>query len=156
MAAYRRVYDSRHLQADCQEPGSAREPGAEQSSMDYLYLIKIFQIQVVTFAFTLSAFESVRVGDRGPQRTGVLQLGLRGNISVPFLAFRRLDVGRGRRPAADDQRPPGLLPLAVAQRVLVRAAREGIRQVRLTSVVSCTHTHTHTHTRLTARPGLPG
>jgi len=25
MAAYRPVYDSRHLQADCQEPGSARE-----------------------------------------------------------------------------------------------------------------------------------
>jgi len=23
---YRRVYDSRHLQADCQEPGSAPEP----------------------------------------------------------------------------------------------------------------------------------
>ena len=26
MAAYRRVYDPRHLQADCQEPGSAPEP----------------------------------------------------------------------------------------------------------------------------------
>ena len=26
MAAYRRAYDSRHLQADCQEPGSAPEP----------------------------------------------------------------------------------------------------------------------------------
>ena len=26
MAAYRRVYDSRHLQAYCQEPGSAPEP----------------------------------------------------------------------------------------------------------------------------------
>ena len=26
MAAYRRVYDSRHLQADCQQPGSAPEP----------------------------------------------------------------------------------------------------------------------------------
>ena len=26
MAAYRRVYDSHHLQADCQEPGSAPEP----------------------------------------------------------------------------------------------------------------------------------
>jgi len=26
MAAYRPVYDSRHLQADCQEPGSAPEP----------------------------------------------------------------------------------------------------------------------------------
>jgi len=25
---YRRVYDSRHLQADCQEPGSAPEPYA--------------------------------------------------------------------------------------------------------------------------------
>ena len=28
MAAYRRVYDSHHLQADCQEPGSAPEPYA--------------------------------------------------------------------------------------------------------------------------------
>jgi len=28
MAAYHRVYDSRHLQADCQEPGSAPEPYA--------------------------------------------------------------------------------------------------------------------------------
>jgi len=26
IAAYRRVYDSHHLQADCQEPGSAPEP----------------------------------------------------------------------------------------------------------------------------------
>jgi len=26
MVAYRRVYDSRHLQADCQEPGSLRNP----------------------------------------------------------------------------------------------------------------------------------
>jgi len=26
MEAYRRVYDSRHLQVDCQEPGSALEP----------------------------------------------------------------------------------------------------------------------------------
>ena len=32
-AAYRRVYDSRHLQADCQEPRSAPEPYARQSSM---------------------------------------------------------------------------------------------------------------------------
>jgi len=37
MAAYRRVYDSRHQQADCQEPGSAPEPYARQSSMGYLY-----------------------------------------------------------------------------------------------------------------------
>ena len=38
MAAYRRVYDSRHLHADCQEPGSDPEPYARQSSMGYLYL----------------------------------------------------------------------------------------------------------------------
>jgi len=38
MEAYRGVYDSRHLQADCQEPGSAPEPYARQSSMGYLYL----------------------------------------------------------------------------------------------------------------------
>jgi len=38
MAGYRRVYDSRHLQADCQEPGSAPEPYTGQSSMGYFYL----------------------------------------------------------------------------------------------------------------------
>ena len=37
--SYCRVYDSRHLQADCQEPGSAPEPYARQSSMGYLYLL---------------------------------------------------------------------------------------------------------------------
>jgi len=38
MAAYRRVYDSPHLQADCQTPGSAPEPYARQSAMGYLLL----------------------------------------------------------------------------------------------------------------------
>ena len=38
MAAYRRVCDSRHLQADCQEPGSAPEPYIGYSSTGYLYL----------------------------------------------------------------------------------------------------------------------
>jgi len=38
MAAYRRVYDSRHLQADCKEPGSAAEPYARKSSTSHLYL----------------------------------------------------------------------------------------------------------------------
>jgi len=33
-----RVYDSCHLQADCQEPGSTPEPYARQLSMGYLYL----------------------------------------------------------------------------------------------------------------------
>jgi len=36
MAAYRRVYDSRHLQADCRELGSAAEPYARQSNMGYV------------------------------------------------------------------------------------------------------------------------
>ena len=38
MAAYRRVYDSRHVQADSQEPGSAPEPYDRQSSTGYLSL----------------------------------------------------------------------------------------------------------------------
>jgi len=42
MAAFRRVYDSHHLHADCQEPGSAPEPHAQQSSMGYLYLFRTF------------------------------------------------------------------------------------------------------------------
>jgi len=43
MAAYRWVYDSRHLQADCQELGSAPKPYARQSSMGYLYLFYLAQ-----------------------------------------------------------------------------------------------------------------
>jgi len=41
MAVYRRVYDSRHLQADCQEPGLAPELYARQSSIGYLYFFNI-------------------------------------------------------------------------------------------------------------------
>ena len=37
MAAYRQVYDWRHLQADYQELGSAPEPYVRQSSIGYLY-----------------------------------------------------------------------------------------------------------------------
>jgi len=41
MAAYRWVYDTHQLQADCQEPGSAPKPHGRQSSMDYLYLLPV-------------------------------------------------------------------------------------------------------------------
>jgi len=46
MAAYHQVYGSRHLQADCQEPGLAPEPYARQSSMGYLYLL-VYAVEVV-------------------------------------------------------------------------------------------------------------
>jgi len=36
MAAYRRVYDSHHLQADCQEPGSALEPYTIEYGLPFL------------------------------------------------------------------------------------------------------------------------
>ena len=45
MASYRLVYDSRHPQADCQEPGSAPESYARQSSMGYPYIF--FNLQDV-------------------------------------------------------------------------------------------------------------
>jgi len=41
MAAYRRVYNSHHLQADCQEPGSAPEPYVWSLSMGYLYFFTL-------------------------------------------------------------------------------------------------------------------
>jgi len=49
MAAYSRVYDSRHVQADCQEPGSAHEPYAGQSSMGYLYLYRYTAFSLLIF-----------------------------------------------------------------------------------------------------------
>jgi len=48
VAAYRRVYDSCHLQADCQEPGSAPEPYARQLSMGYLYVLLFHHSRQVT------------------------------------------------------------------------------------------------------------
>jgi len=39
MAAYRRVYDSRHLHADCIVPRLAPEPYAQQSSIGYIFYI---------------------------------------------------------------------------------------------------------------------
>jgi len=44
VAVYRRVYDSRHLQAHCQEPGSAPEPDARQSSMGYVCLLLTYSL----------------------------------------------------------------------------------------------------------------
>jgi len=38
MAAYRRLYDSRHLQADCQEPDQLRNPSSAIEYGLYLYL----------------------------------------------------------------------------------------------------------------------
>jgi len=35
LSIYRRVYDLRHLQADCQEPGSAPEPYARLLLLDW-------------------------------------------------------------------------------------------------------------------------
>jgi len=52
MTAYRRVCDSRHLQADCQEPGSAPEPYARQSSMGYLYLFTPHDLHLVVRKLT--------------------------------------------------------------------------------------------------------
>ena len=48
MAAYRQVYDSRHLQADYQEPGSAPESYVWQSSTGYLYFFLLLIINVIS------------------------------------------------------------------------------------------------------------
>ena len=52
MVAFRRVYDSRQLQADCQEPGSAPEPYARQSSTGYLDLFYVYQTVIGATAET--------------------------------------------------------------------------------------------------------
>jgi len=70
MTAYRRVYDSRHLQADCQEPGSAAEP--------YTLGNRVW----ATF-FTLSLSFSSEVGPLNP---GGVQ-GDRCHSDVALLAF---------------------------------------------------------------------
>ena len=55
MAAYRRVYDSRHLQADCQEPGSTPERYARQSSMGSF----TFTVSVVGIVSVKTSVETI-------------------------------------------------------------------------------------------------
>ena len=69
MAAYRRVYDSRHLQADCQEPGSALEPYARQSSLGYLYFC-FFIRSLYAPVEQMLCVHDVRQG--GGRRTGLV------------------------------------------------------------------------------------
>jgi len=67
MAAYRRVYDSRHLQADCQEPGSTPEPYARKSSMATFTFFTFSQ----TTDFTPGAqFAAVVYDNKDKQRDG--------------------------------------------------------------------------------------
>ena len=59
MAAYRWVYDSRHLQADCQEPGSAAEPYARQSSIDDLFYVLHYFYVMCSFKLALSSYSAL-------------------------------------------------------------------------------------------------
>ena len=50
MAVYRRVYDSRHLQADCQESASAPEPYAATlgNGLPFLHLNAVLSVQCIS------------------------------------------------------------------------------------------------------------
>ena len=61
MATYRWVFDSRYLQADCQEPGSAPEPYARKSSTSYLYLYLYDYNVRVRYAYMLSYRACIRI-----------------------------------------------------------------------------------------------
>jgi len=66
MAAYRRVYDSRHLQADCQEPGSAPEPYARLSSMSYLFYLTLTPNSNYNLNLTTTKYNLHRNRNRNP------------------------------------------------------------------------------------------
>ena len=68
MAAYRRVYDSRHLQADCQEPGSAPESGTLRSVIEHGLP---FMVRVGVTALVLMFFY------KPPPFTAIVQVNLR-------------------------------------------------------------------------------
>jgi len=70
MAAYRPVHDSRHPQADCQEPGSALEPYARQSSMGYFYVFEKLAGKIVKVCCAMLL--SFIISHKGP--FGLLQL----------------------------------------------------------------------------------
>ena len=53
MTAYRRVYDSRHLQADCQEPGSAPERSVIEHGLPLGDLLTVYYAErLIMYMFT--------------------------------------------------------------------------------------------------------
>ena len=97
MAAYHRVYDSRHLQADCQEPGSAPEPYARQSSMGYLYFLPIHPT-MFALRFTGPRNETPEEGVNAPRRdtNGLWYVQSRDSLVVHQSSERSLRVTRQR------------------------------------------------------------
>ena len=71
MAAYRRVYDSRHMQADCQELGPAPEPYARQLSMGYFYLFLHREIRSEISSTAVSSVTTTRRGLDAYGKTGM-------------------------------------------------------------------------------------
>ena len=115
MADYRRVCDSRHPQADCQEPESAPEPYARQSSMDYLFSHAYFtrcknNVRAV--------WGPLRLGGPGPRARwkGQPCSNRTGSVGVkPSATGRRAAASRHvarpqirRRPALQPQQPASL------------------------------------------------
>jgi len=57
------VYDSRHLQADCKDPGSASEPYAWYLSMGYLfYLYRTVPLEICGVSFEAGQMTSMSPG----------------------------------------------------------------------------------------------
>ena len=111
MAVYRPVYDSRHLQADCQEPESVPEPYARQSSMGYLYLF----LHARLFAFDLKLFKQNEwVYSLQNFRRLLLLRASFDNVSAPELEKSRLYFKVGR-----------CITLAVLQVCMWRMSRLG-------------------------------
>jgi len=81
MAAYHRVYDSRHLQADCQELGSAPEPYARQSSVGscdihWLAVGVKFRIRIHIHRFYVPVHGYIIPIDASISRVHVLESGM--------------------------------------------------------------------------------
>ena len=71
MAVYRRVDDSRHLQADCQEPGLAPRPYARQPNAGYLFLSEWVCVRLSTIISSELNVRSSAAFARKPRLLGV-------------------------------------------------------------------------------------
>ena len=95
-----RVYDSRHLQADCKEPRSAPEFYAGQSSMGYLYRFLLYGHRTTQPVRTISLLPPSRLTRSESQP--------RGSKQHSSVAGKVTEVLAARRPCARDRAVYGL------------------------------------------------
>ena len=112
MAAYRRVYDSRRLQADCQEPGSAPEPYEYRLPLPFSVFGRLSDVDASArgWVYAGALQQARRAGRRVATARRSDDVVATQSLPADIPQFRRVVRRRGSAPASVHRPPPQAPP----------------------------------------------